>query len=114
MKHSVVLAVLILVAAVSAVAHDGHEPVVVLGTIQAVNADRIQIETRDDASLQLKRVWVITTAKTIYKRGKERVDAETAQPTAGERAVAVVNHEHLEDASERFVAIQIELRARKK
>jgi hypothetical protein len=101
--------------ATAASAHDGHgERVVVIGTVQAVNADRIQIETRDDASLQLKRVWVITTEKTTYKRGKARVEADAAQLTTGERVVAVATSEHTEDNSLRLLALQIELGARKK
>jgi methionine-rich copper-binding protein CopC len=80
-----VIVLLGLIAASSAtvaLAHDGlGESVLITGTIQAINADRIQIETRDDASLQMKRVWVITTEKTTYKRGKARVEADTAQLT---------------------------------
>lgn len=114
MRRFTVFALLLVAAGARGVAHDGHEPVVLTGSIQAVNASRIQIEIRDDASMQLKRVWVTTDEKTRYKRGKERVDVETAQPTSGERVVAVVSHEHGEDNTERYVALQIELRARKK
>ena len=96
-------------------AHDGHgERVVIMGTIQAINADRIQIETRDDATLQMKRVWVITTEKTRYKRGKTRVDADAAELATGERVVAVAMSEHTEDNSPRLFALQIDVSGRKK
>jgi len=96
-------------------AHDGHgETVVMSGTIKTVLAGRIEIETFDQSLLQLKRIWVITDAKTQYRRAKKRMDAESAQPAEGERIVAVVSSEHTKDNSTRLVALQIDLGALKK
>jgi hypothetical protein len=93
-----------------AIAHDGHgNTVVITGTIQAINSGRILIETRDDVSFQLTRLWVTTTENTRYKRGKAPVEAEAVQLTTGERIVAVVTGEHTEDYSLRLLALQIEL-----
>lgn len=98
----------------AAVPHDGHgETVVMSGTIQALDSGRVEIETRDDTSLQLKRVWIVTNAKTQYKRGKARVDAEAAQMAVGERVTAVAKSEHAEGDSIRWVAVQIELAGKK-
>ena len=91
-------------------AHDGHgKAVVITGTIQAINSDRILIEARDDVSFQLTRVWVTTTENTRYKRGKARVEADAVQLTTGERIIAVATGEHAEDYSLRLLALQIEL-----
>jgi methionine-rich copper-binding protein CopC len=111
----VLLGLIAACSATVALAHDGHgERVIITGTIQAINADRIQIETRDDASLQMKRVSVVTTKKTRYKRGKARVEADAAQLTTGERVVAIATGEHTQDNSLRLLALQIDLSARKK
>jgi hypothetical protein len=96
-------------------AHDGHgETLVLTGTIQAISAERIEIEARDEAAMQLKRVWVITTPKTKYKRGKQFVNAKAVELTLGERVTAVVSSEHTDDKSLRLLALQLELNARKK
>ena len=115
MKHLVVLLLLSVSALVPLGAHDGHaEQVVLSGTIKTVLPERIELETFDQTMLQLKRMWVITNDKTQYRRGKKRVDAETAQPAPGERVVAVVTSEHAKDNSLRLVAEKIDLNAPKK
>ena len=115
MKHLVILLLLSVSALVPLGAHDGHGKQLVLsGTIKTVLPERIELETFDQTMLQLKRVWVITNAKTKYVRAKKHVDVETAQPTAGECVVAVVSSEHTEDKSERLIALQIELNTRTK
>ena len=115
MKHALFLLIIGVSALARVEAHDGHgEQVVMTGTIKTVLAERIELETFDQTMLQMKRVWVITDAKTKYVRAKKRVDAQAAQPVPGERVVAVVSREHTEDKSERLIALQIELNAAKK
>ena len=93
-----------------AVAHDGHgDTVVITGTIQTIDSDRILIDTRDDVSFQLKRVWITTTENTRYKRGKARIEGEATALTTGERIVAVATSEYTQDYSLRLLALQIEL-----
>jgi hypothetical protein len=114
-KHLLVLLLLSVSGLTRVQAHDGHgERLVMSGTIKTVLSDRIELETFDQAMLQLKRVWVITDAKTKYVRAKKRIDVETAQPVPGERVVAVVSSEHTKDNSLRLVAEQIELKGLKK
>jgi hypothetical protein len=94
----------------NAEAQDGHdETVVITGTIQAIDSNRIQIETRNNVSFQLTRVWVITTQETRYKRGRTRVEADVTRLSLGERVVVVARSEHTEDYSLRLLALQIEL-----
>jgi hypothetical protein len=115
-RRTVLLAVAALIGGMRAIsAHDGHgETLVLAGTIRAIAAERIEIEARDEASMQLKRVWVITSPKTKYKRGKQFVDAGAAELTLGERVTAVVRSEHTDDKSLRLLALQLELKAKKK
>ena len=114
-RRTALLACIALIVGVRAAApHDGHgETVVMSGTIQAVGSQRIEIETRDDTALQLKRVWVVTNVKTQYKRGKARVDAEAAQLAVGERVTAVAKSEHAEGNSIQWVALRLDLAGKK-
>ena len=54
--------------------HPGHgEPVLLAGTVTAIEAKRVQIETLDRASASLKKVWVIVDDKTVVRAGKNRL-----------------------------------------
>ena len=114
-RRSVLFALALLVSGGGfAMAHDGHgETVVISGTIRAFTQGNIDIETRDDVSMQFKRVLVVANAKTQYKRGKARVTLETAQPEVGERVSVVARSEDGPGNSLQWVAVQVELRARK-
>ena len=57
-------------------AHPGHgDPVMLSGTVVAVEAKRVQIETLDRASAAIKKVWVVVDDKTVVRAGKERLTA---------------------------------------
>jgi hypothetical protein len=59
---------------VEVLAHPGHgDPVLISGTITAIEPSRIQLESLDRASVSLKRVWVITNDKTVVRAGKARL-----------------------------------------
>ncbi len=66
-------------------AHDGHAHKV-LGTISAVQANRVELKTPEG-----KMVTVTVNAKTTYARGKQKVDASVLK--VGERIVAEVASE---------------------
>ena len=70
-----VFAVALLVSmSVDVVAHPGHgDPVLITGTITAIEPARIQLEALDRASLSTKRVWVTTDDKTVVRAGKTRL-----------------------------------------
>ena len=66
------VALVMLSATVSA--HPGHGEVKVLsGTVVMIEAERIQIDTFDRASLSRKRIWVIVDEKTKIQSGKTRL-----------------------------------------
>jgi hypothetical protein len=60
-------------------AHEGHAHTV-MGTVSAVHAQDLEIKTTDG-----KTVVFLLNAKTIYQRGKTKVDGKTL--TVGERVV---------------------------
>ena len=66
-------------------AHEGHAHKV-LGTISAVQANRVELKTPEG-----KMVTVTVNAKTTYARGKQKVDASVLK--VGERIVAEVASE---------------------
>ena len=105
-----VAALVVAYGAPAAVAHDGHgETIVVTGAVQAIDSDRIQVETRDRESFLLQRVWLTITDHTKYKRGKARVDAQDILLTKGDQIVAIAMREQAEDYSSRYLALQIEV-----
>lgn len=66
-------------------AHEGHAHKV-LGTIAAVQANRLELKTPEG-----KMVTVTVNAKTTYARGRQKVDASALK--VGERIVAEVASE---------------------
>lgn len=113
-KNIPVVLLLGLSALTVAGAHDGHgEQKVMSGTVKTVLPERIEIETFDQNTIQLKRIWIETDAKTKYVRAKTKVDVVDPRPSAGERVTAVVVGEHAKDGSIRFVTRQLELPRRK-
>lgn len=66
-------------------AHEGHAHKI-LGTISAIEANRVQLKTPEG-----KTVSVVVNAKTTYARGKQKVDASALK--VGERIVAEVASE---------------------
>jgi hypothetical protein len=94
----------------AAAADEGHPKIVVItGTLFALDSNRIQIETRDNVSFALTRVWVITTRNTRYKRGRVRIETGLIRLVPGEQITAVATREHVEDYSLRLVALDIAL-----
>jgi hypothetical protein len=108
---AVALAICVTSAAIAS-GHDGHgETVVISGTIRALSQNGLDVEALEDASLQLKRVSVVSDTKTQYRRGKHRVSGMAAQPAIGERVSIVARSEHGADGSIRWLALRIQLGA---
>jgi hypothetical protein len=74
-----------LVLPAAAWAHEGHAHKV-LGTISAIQANRVELKTPEG-----KTVSVMVNAKTTYARGKQKVDVSALK--VGERVVAEVASE---------------------
>ena len=72
----IAIAIIVVLFAVRASAHPGHgDPVMVSGTVTAIEAKRVQIETLDRASATIKKVWVVIDDKTVVRVGKARLTA---------------------------------------
>lgn len=55
-------------------AHPGHgEPVLLSGTVVAVESMRVQLDVLDRASFSRKRVWVLVDEQTAVRSGKARL-----------------------------------------
>ena len=71
-------------AVLSAVAHDGHDHIV-MGTVIAVDAKRLELKTPSSEVLS-----ITITAKTTFVRDKKKVAAREVQP--GRRAVVNIGN----------------------
>jgi len=85
-------------------AHEGHAHKI-LGTISAVQANRVELKTPEG-----KTVSVVVNAKTTYARGKQKVDASVLK--VGERIVAEVASEKDMIATSVLLAAAVPVAAR--
>lgn len=109
----VLIAILLLLSMARPGAHDGHGEVSVLnGTVRSVEPDRLEIEARDQITLQLKNVWILLDGKTKLLDGRKRVD--TLPLVFGDRVETVVRSEHGLGNSIRFRATQVRLNQARK
>ena len=98
------LVAIAIVLPAAAWAHEGHAHKV-LGTISAVQANRVELKTPEG-----KVVTVTVNAKTIYARGKQKVDASALK--VGERVVAEVASEKDMIATSVMLAAAVPVAAR--
>lgn len=102
------LVILLLLPIVPIGAHDGHGEVsVLIGTVKSVDKDRIQIETLDQTTLQLRNVWILLDEKTKFLIGKNRVDR--LELASGHRIELAARSEHARDGSMLLRAMQVRL-----
>ena len=93
-----------LVLPAAAWAHEGHAHKV-LGTISAVQDNRVELKTPDG-----KVVTVTVNAKTTYARGRQKVDATALK--VGDRVVAEVASEKDMIATSVMLAAAVPVAAR--
>ena len=98
------LLALALIVPAAARAHEGHAHKV-LGTISAVQANRVELKTPEG-----KMVTVTVNAKTTYARGRQKVDASALK--VGERIVAEVASEKDMIATSVMLAAAVPVAAR--
>jgi hypothetical protein len=98
------LLALALIVPAAAWAHEGHAHKV-LGTITAIAGDKVEMKTPEG-----KVVTVTVNAKTIYARGKQKVDATALK--VGERIVAEVASEKAMVATSVTMAAAVPVAAR--
>ena len=83
----VVLGIIAIVGLASVSAHEvTHQ-----GTVQAVEMERVQVQTSDDAGENADLVWFTVTADTKVQRGDVVVAYADAAIGEGERIVVLVN-----------------------
>ena len=71
---AIVIALMAVLQSLPLNAHPGHgDPVMVSGTVTAIEPTRVQIETFDRASARIKRVWVVVEDTTVVRVGKSRL-----------------------------------------
>src|SRR5581483_7757180 len=86
---TILITVLTLVAVVApATAHE----MTLKGTVQAIEAHRVQVKTGEEKKGQSPS-WIGLDAKTKITRDKTPVTLEQAKIAVGERVVAVVDHQ---------------------
>jgi hypothetical protein len=77
------------------------------GTVQGVEAARVQVQTIDDAGAPAALVWYTVSEDTEVRRGDAVVTFTAAAVQVGERIVVIVDHDVDETA-----AIEVRLAAR--
>lgn len=84
----VAVAAVVLFATSLVIAHE----MTIKGTVEAVDAKRIQVKTGTEAKNQ-PAAWYPLDAKTKILRGKTTVTFDAARITPGELAVLIVDHQ---------------------
>ena len=94
------------------VAHPGHDPIAVSGTLLRVLPERIEVETFDTSTLQKRTMSIVTDTYTKWKLGKRTV--EPTELAAGTSVVVAFTHAELEDGTDGLVALEVRAREVKK
>ena len=106
------LGVIVLLGGAPIVAHPGHDPIAVTGTLLRVLPERIEVDTFDTSSLQKRTMSIVTDEYTKWKLGKRTVDR--AELAAGTPVVVAFTHAELEDGTDGLVALEVRAREVKK
>ena len=94
------------------VAHPGHDPIAVSGTLLRVLPERIEVETFDTSTLQKRTMSIVTDEYTKWKLGKKTVDRQ--EVAAGASVIVAFTHAELEDGTDGLVALKVRAREVKK
>lgn len=107
MKTAAILALATAIALPIAVsAHEGHEHTV-MGTVQKVDKNRIEVKTQDEKTKEEKVLSIVLNDKTEVLRGKRA--ATVADIKTGERIVLMVVSTKSADGKEILTARQLRL-----
>ena len=77
------------------------------GTVQAIEADRVQVQILDESGASGEVTWFTVADDTQVRRGDETVTFAAAALEVGERIVVIVDHDVDETA-----AIEVRVAAR--
>lgn len=108
----VVVGLLVLLAHAPTLAHPGHDPIAVSGTLLRVLPERIEVDTYDTTVMQRRTVSIVTDQYTRWKLGKKTVNP--TELAAGTPVVVAFTHAELKDGTDGLVALEIRGREVKK
>jgi hypothetical protein len=102
----------VLLAPAPTIAHPGHDPIAVTGTLLRVLPERIEVDTFDTTSMQKRTVSIATDQYTKWKLGKKTVNP--TELAAGTPIVVAFTHAELKDGTDGLVALEVRAREVKK